>query len=56
MRKGKSGETILSFANEKNIDLILMGSYGANPLKEVVWGSVIDCVLEAVTIPLLICR
>lgn len=56
MRKGLSGETILSFAKEKEIDLILMGSYGANTLKEVVWGSVIDYVLEAVKIPLLICR
>jgi nucleotide-binding universal stress UspA family protein len=56
MRKGLSGETILSFSTEKNIDLILMGSYGANPIKEVVWGSAIDYVLESVTIPLLICR
>ena len=56
MRMGLSGETILTFANEKNIDLILMGSYGSNALKEVVWGSAIDYVLEAATIPILICR
>ncbi len=56
IRKGLSGKTILAFSKEKNIDLIIMGSYGANPIKEVVWGSAIDYVLEAVNIPLLICR
>jgi nucleotide-binding universal stress UspA family protein len=56
MREGLSGETILAFAEEKEIDLIVMGSYGSNPLREMVWGSTIDYVLESVKIPLLICR
>ena len=56
MRKGLAGETILAFAKEKNIDLILMGSYGSAPFKEMVWGSAIDYVLESVEIPVLICR
>lgn len=56
MRKGLPGQTILAFAKEKNIDLILMGSYGSAPLKEIVWGSAIDYVLESVEIPVLICR
>jgi len=33
-----------------------MGSYGANPLKEMVWGSAIDFVLEQAEIPVLISR
>jgi nucleotide-binding universal stress UspA family protein len=56
MREGLTGETILSFAKEKEIDLILMGSYGADPISEMVWGSSIDYVLQSTTIPLLICR
>ncbi len=56
MRKGLAGETILAFAKEKNIDMILMGSYGSTPIKEMVWGSAIDYVLESVEIPVLICR
>jgi len=56
MRMGQAGDTILAFAKEKNIDLILMGSYGSSPLKEMMAGSAIDYVLEKVTIPVLICR
>ena len=56
MRMGQSGDTILAFAKEKKIDLILMGSYGSNPVKEMMSGSAIDYVLEKVTIPVLICR
>jgi len=56
MREGQTGETILAFAKEKRIDMILLGSYGSNPLKEIMSGSTIDYVLDAVTIPVLICR
>jgi nucleotide-binding universal stress UspA family protein len=56
MREGLTGETILAFAKEKEIDLILMGSYGSDPISEMVWGSSIDYVLQSTTIPLLICR
>ena len=56
LREGLTGETILAFAEEKNIDLILMGSYGSDLISEMVWGSSIDYVLQATKIPLLICR
>ncbi|OJX38829.1 MAG: hypothetical protein BGO78_11440 [Chloroflexi bacterium 44-23] len=56
MRKGLTGATILAFAKEKNIDMILMGSYGSAPFKEIISGSTIDYVLESVEIPVLICR
>ena len=56
MREGQTGETILAFAKEKNIDMILLGSYGSGPLKEIMSGSTVDYVLETVTIPVLICR
>jgi nucleotide-binding universal stress UspA family protein len=56
MRKGLSGENILKLATEKNVDLIIMGSYGAGTLKEVMLGSAIDYVLQDSQIPLLICR
>ena len=56
LREGLTGETILAFAEEKDIDLILMGSYGSDLISEVVWGSSIDYVLQATKIPILICR
>ncbi len=56
LRKGYSGENILKFVNEKEIDMVIMGSYGSAPLKEVLSGSTIDYVLDAIQIPVLICK
>ncbi len=56
MREGWPGETTLAEAKKRQADCIIMGSYGANPLKEMVWGSAIDYVLEQADIPILISR
>lgn len=56
LRKGLSGQNILNFINEKGIDLVIMGSYGSAPLKEVMTGSTIDYVLDSIQIPVLICK
>jgi nucleotide-binding universal stress UspA family protein len=56
LRKGLSGQNILNFANEKEIDMVIMGSYGSAPLKEVMAGSTIDYVLDGIQIPVLICK
>ncbi len=56
LRKGLSGQNILNFVNEKEIDMVIMGSYGSSPLKEVMSGSTIDYVLDGIQIPVLICK
>lgn len=56
LRKGLSGQNILNFVNEKEIDMVIMGSYGSTPLKEVMSGSTIDYVLDGIQIPVLICK
>lgn len=56
LRKGLSGQNILNFVNEKKIDMVIMGSYGSAPLKEVMTGSTIDYVLDGIQIPVLICK
>ena len=56
LRKGFSGQNILNFVNEKEIDMVIMGSYGSTPLKEVMTGSTIDYVLDGIQIPVLICK
>lgn len=56
LRKGLSGQNILNFVKEKDIDLVIMGSYGSAPLKEVMTGSTIDYVLDSIKIPVLICK
>ncbi len=55
-QQGYPGETILRIVKEQQFDLVIMGSYGANPLKEMVWGSAIDYVLEEIDVPVLISR
>jgi nucleotide-binding universal stress UspA family protein len=56
IREGWPGEMTLAEAKKLQADCIIMGSYGANPLKEMVWGSAIDYVLEQTEIPVLISR
>ncbi len=56
LRKGLTGQNILNFVKEKNIDMVIMGSYGSAPLKEVMSGSTIDYVLDSIQIPVLICK
>lgn len=56
LRKGFSGKNILRFVKEKEIDMVIMGSYGSSPLQEVMSGSTIDYVLDDIHIPVLICK
>jgi nucleotide-binding universal stress UspA family protein len=51
-----AGEAILDAAKSSSSNLIIMGGYGANPLVEVVVGSVVDHVLKHSSCPVLICR
>lgn len=53
---GRAAEAIINIANEKNIDLIIIGGYGRSPLLEVVLGSTVDQVLREARRPILICR
>lgn len=54
--QGFSGQNILNYVKEKNIDMVVMGSYGSAPLKEVLSGRTIDYVLDSIQIPVLICK
>ncbi|MFP4343185.1 MAG: DUF4032 domain-containing protein [Anaerolineales bacterium] len=54
--QGPVGEAILRTAETYASNLILMGSYGFNPLLEAVLGSTVDQVLRQARQPVLICR
>ena len=56
LRKGLTGQNILNFVKEKHVDMVIMGSYGFAPIKEVMSGSTIDYVLDSIQIPVLICK
>ena len=55
-RNGLPGQEILNTSVEQKNDLVIMGGYGANPVKEVIFGSTVDYVLRERINPLLICR
>jgi len=56
IEKGEIVETILTTAEKQGCDLILIGGYKANPIIEVVVGSLVDQILRETSIPTLICR
>jgi nucleotide-binding universal stress UspA family protein len=54
--EGEAAASILAAAETNECDLIIMGGYGANPMVEVVLGSVVDEVLRRSVVPVLLCR
>lgn len=51
--KGSVREGILQLEKEKNIDLVIMGTAGANGLLHKIWGSKTSAIIEKTTVPLL---
>jgi nucleotide-binding universal stress UspA family protein len=56
IKEGKVVKTVLKSAQKHNCDLILIGGYKANPVVEIVKGSLVDELLREISIPTLICR
>jgi nucleotide-binding universal stress UspA family protein len=54
--KGEIAAAIMKQAEQQGVDLIVMGGYGLDPVREVVLGSTVDHVLRARRWPVLICR
>jgi nucleotide-binding universal stress UspA family protein len=53
---GPAAPTILGAASELDIDLIVMGSFGGSPVKEVILGSTLGHVFRETRVPVLVCR
>ncbi len=53
---GPAAEEIIRTVNVRQCDLIIMGGYGFNPVREIVLGSKVDNVLRKSRQPVLICR
>ena len=51
-----SVDAFLDVAREKSINLILMGGYSGNAIKEVIIGSLVNYLLREYEYPILICR
>ena len=54
LREGKSSDIILKISEEKNIDLIVMGTNGRNSLSDYVVGSTTQKVIESSKCPILV--
>ncbi|MFQ5407582.1 MAG: universal stress protein [Anaerolineales bacterium] len=53
---GNVTEAIMTTAQDRRCDVIVMGGYGRRPVLEVVIGSTVDSVLREAWIPVLVCR
>lgn len=54
--KGKEDKELLKFINEGAVDLLVMGAYGHNRLREVLLGSTTSAVIRKSPIPVLLTR
>ena len=53
---GSPGPTIISYANESNIDLIAIASHGHSGLRNILLGSVAEYVVRESGLPILMIR
>lgn len=56
IRKGKEDKELLRFIREGSTDLLVMGAFGHNRLREVLLGSTTSSVIRKSTIPVLLTR
>lgn len=49
-------DLVLRIAEERRVDLVLMGGYSISPLEEVIAGSAVNLMLREARCPILICR
>ena len=55
-KMGSPAETIIDYAHQQPIDLIVMATHGRSGLKRWVYGSVADKVLRGANVPVLLVR
>lgn len=54
IREGDVDENILELCEEKNIDLIMMGTFGINGLKDRIWGSKTAALTGKTSVPVMV--
>ncbi|ADD69122.1 UspA domain protein [Denitrovibrio acetiphilus DSM 12809] len=53
MVKGIADDEIIKFANEKNVDMIVLGTHGRTGLEHVIFGSTAEKVVRSASCPVL---
>jgi nucleotide-binding universal stress UspA family protein len=53
---GKTAESLIEYANDNDVDLIIMATHGRSGISKWFWGSITEKVLRAVNIPVLLIK
>jgi nucleotide-binding universal stress UspA family protein len=53
---GKAADSLISYAQNNDVDLIIMATHGRSGINRWFWGSVAEKVLRAVSIPVLLVK
>jgi nucleotide-binding universal stress UspA family protein len=53
---GKPAESLIEYANNNHVDMLIMATHGRSGLTRFFWGSVAEKVLHAINIPVLLIR
>jgi nucleotide-binding universal stress UspA family protein len=53
---GKAADSLVRYANNNDIDLIIMATHGRSGISKLFWGSVAEKILRATAIPVLLIK
>jgi len=53
---GKAAESLVRYANNNDVDLIIMATHGRSGISKIFWGSVAEKILRATAIPVLLIK
>ncbi len=53
---GKTADSLINFATENNVDMVVISSHGRSGISRWVWGSVADRLLRSLCVPVTIVR
>jgi len=53
---GKAADSLVRYANNNEVDLIIMATHGRSGISKIFWGSVAEKILRATAIPVLLIK
>ncbi|MEI6186579.1 MAG: universal stress protein [Dehalococcoidia bacterium] len=53
---GRAADSLVRYANNNDVDLIIMATHGRSGISKMFWGSVAEKILRATTIPVLLIK
>ena len=53
---GKAADSLVRYANNNDVDLIIMATHGRSGISKIFWGSVAEKILRATAIPVLLIK